>query len=297
MTIKRLLFRTALRTVEWVFLRRSPRKLYTSRINIRQHTDPRAIDVVTIAFNNPKIIALHNRYVGENLKGESVHHIVVDNSSKAEASKAIQHICEEMQVPYVRLHRNRMGWFGSSYSHAAALNWTYRQLLKPRAAYGFGFIDHDIFPVAPIDIASKLQAQPLYGARRQRGEKAWYLSAIMCFLRHDLCQGRKVDFMPVNVDGHYLDTGGGNWFSIYRHLDGERLHFVSERIENFREGDQRHQDQVELFDGDRWVHTINGSYWKHVAIEKETLLEALVGNYAQQVSEAEQTAGDIVTEA
>lgn len=285
MTIGRILFRLTLRVMERRFLRRSPSRLYTSRLDLTPVTSDRAVDVVTIAFNNERVIALHNRYVSHNLKGD-VTHIVVDNSSDKEASLRIRRQCETDGVAYVRLHRNSLGRFSGSYSHAAALNWTYRHVIMPRRAFAFGFIDHDIFPVTAIDIASLLERQPLYGAQRRRGD-AWYLSAIVCFLRRDLCEGRRVDFMPVRVDGVYLDSGGANWYSIYRHLDAQQLHFVSERMENFREGSDRHQDQVELFDDGRWVHTINGSYWKKIAIEKESLLEDLVLRYAAAIVPAD----------
>lgn len=282
MRLKRRIFLTALRVMERRFLRRTPDTLYCSNLSLDKVDDPESVDVITIAFNNAKVIALHNQYTAKYLTGH-ITHIVVDNSTDKRQSQAIREVCEASKVPYVRLHRNRMDIFSGSYSHAAALNWSYRHIIMPRQPYGFGFIDHDIFPITPIDIARKLSIQPLYGAQRKRNGM-WYLSAIMFFLRYELTDQKQVSFMPMTIDGTYLDTGGSNWSSIYSGLDEQNLHFVSERMESFREGENRHQDQVELFDDDRWVHTINGSYWKKIAVVKEDILEELVRQYERRLS-------------
>ena len=88
--------------------------------------------------------------------------------------------------------------------------------------------------------------------------------------------------MPVNYDNKtYLDTGGGNWPGIYAFMDMSKVHFCTERMENFREGENRHQDQLEFFD-DFWFHTINCSYWKKISISKENILPMLIRQYEEQ---------------
>ncbi|MBR3648449.1 MAG: hypothetical protein IKN59_08725 [Paludibacteraceae bacterium] len=64
--------------------------------------------------------------------------------------------------------------------------------------------------------------------------------------------------MPVTYNGTYLDSGGGNWPGIYSTLNKADMQFCTERMDNFEEGDNRHQDMVEIFD-ETWLHTINGS--------------------------------------
>lgn len=277
MSIKRLLFRFLLRGMEKCFLLHGLSSLYHSGISTDSVDNNSSVVVITIAFNNSKVIALHNGYVLKNLAG-NVTHIVVDNSTNMEESMRIREICENSHVGYIRLHKNRLGAFSGSYSHAAAVNWTYKHLICPMKPYAFGFIDHDIFPAKPVDIQSVICKQPVWGAQRQRGAY-WYLSAIISFFRLDFVKENGFDFMPVTYHGVYLDSGGGNWPYLYSKMNVDELSFMSVRMENFREGDNRHQDQIELFDDDRWVHTINGSYWKKIDVVKEDILSDLIRQY------------------
>lgn len=280
MGIKRFFFRMAVRTMESLFLRRRPSSLKSVFLNLDKVQEPDSVDVYTIAFNNAQVIELHNRYVAKYLKG-NVTHIVIDNSSDALQAEKICEVCKSTSTPYLRLHKNRMGIFSGSYSHAAAVNWTYRHIVLSRQPFGFGFIDHDIFPVVPIDIASILHDKPVYGAKRVRGE-AWYLSAIISFYRLDFLKDRRFDFMPITVNGAYLDSGGSNWNNIYSTVDESDINVVSERTEPFRDGTQRHQDLIELFDDDKWVHTINGSYWKTIDVVKEDFIPDIISRFEAQ---------------
>ena len=277
MTIKRIIFRIAVRGMERLFLCKRPCKLKSIFLSLDRIQEPDSIDVYTIAFNNSRVIELHNSYVSRYLKG-NVTHIVIDNSSDSAQAEKIHDVCLSSKTPYLRLHKNRMGVFSGSYSHAAAVNWTYRHLVMSRQPFGFGFIDHDIFPVAPLDIASILHVKPVYGAKRERGQ-AWYLSAIISFYRFDFVKDKAFDFMPTTVDGVYLDSGGSNWNNIYSHVNESDIKVVSERTEPFRDGNQRHQDLIELFDEDRWVHTINGSYWKTIDVVKEQFIPDIISRF------------------
>lgn len=277
MRIKRIIFRVAVRTMERLFLCRRPSSLRSVFLSLDKVQEPDSVDVYTIAFNNAQVIELHNRYVAKYLKG-NITHIVIDNSSDSGQAERIYKVCLSTNTPYLRLHKNRMGIFSGSYSHAAAVNWTYRHIVLSRQPFGFGFIDHDIFPVAPIDIASILHEKPVYGAKRVRGA-AWYLSAIISFYRLDYLNDKRFDFMPTTVDGVYLDSGGSNWNNIYSTVDESDINVVSERTEPFRDGNQRHQDLIELFDDDKWVHTINGSYWKSIDVVKEQFIPDIISRF------------------
>ena len=277
MTVRRIIFRVAVRVMEWLFLQRKLPSLYHRDLSVEKVKDSNHLDLITIAYHNPRVIELQNQYLAKYM-GNDVTHIVVDNSSDSVRAAEIKAVCEREGIGYVKLHRNRLNIFSGSYSHAAAVNWTFRHIIEPRNPFGFGIIDHDIFPVRPVDIVSILKSQPVYGAQRKRNG-FWYLSAIIGFFRTDFLKGRKFDFMPVTYDNTYLDSGGGNWSSLYSQLDENSLRFMSVKMENFREGTSRHQDHVELFDDGKWVHTINGSYWKRIDVIKEDILNELVSKY------------------
>lgn len=262
--------------MEFLFMLRDVKSLYHSNLNLSPVDEIESIDLVTIAFNNPKVIELQNHYIKKHLVG-NIHRIVVDNSSNTERSEQIKEICERDRIGYVRLHKNRMEIFGN-YNHGTAVNWTYRHIVKPRGAWGFGFIDHDIFPVQDINIAQILKKQPIYGAQRKWND-LWYLSAIISFFKTSFVEDKQFDFMPITINGTYLDTGGGNWLTMYKNMNENELKFMSNYTVNFKEGNDRYEDKIELFDDEKWVHTINGSYWKKVDVVKKNIMEDLLHKY------------------
>ena len=75
---------------------------------------------------------------------------------------------------------------------------------------------------------------------------------------------------------------GSNWSNIYSKADASDINIVTERTEPFREGTQRHQDLIELFDDDKWVHTINGSYWKTIDVVKEDFIPDIISRFESE---------------
>lgn len=264
MTPKRMLFRAIVRTLEAITMCLPTKKT----LNLMTGTDiPNRLDVITIAFNNCELIKLQHKFIQKNLK-DNYHQIIVDNSTNPEIREELFAFCKENNLTYVGLPKNLLNRVGPSYSHATALNYTYRHIIRERRPSVFGQIDHDLFPIAPVSIAEKLDNQPIYGPLRNYGEW-WYLSAIMSFFRYDYVKDKKVDFMPVTPNKVYLDSGGGNWYHIYSQMDRAQLHFPTECIEPLRMGGDRHGDSLEYFDDKRWLHTINGSCWKKINNENE----------------------------
>ena len=280
MTPKRMLFRAAVRSAEWLYLRRKPK----FACHMQQPPAEGGFDLYTVAFNNPRLLPLQERQLKKHF-GVPYTHIILDNSTDGTASGKIRDYCQQHGIPYVRLPQNPLNRFGSSYSHAAVMNWMCRNVISKRNPACWGVLDHDLFPVATVgaDILAVLDRQGFYGPQRKRNGM-WYLSAIMFFFRNDFLKGKHADFMPVTYGGTYLDSGGGNWPGLFSQVDDSRCAFCSEQIENFRGGGggNRHSDQVEIFDS-RWLHTINGSYWKKVD-SKEELLDGLISEYERKLS-------------
>ncbi len=283
MTIKRFFFRTVIRTLEAMNHHHSPKHCRNHNLELSPlPTGNEHLDLITVAFNNDTILKLHIVKVAQHITCPHTH-FIADNSTDMECSHRIEEYCREVGVPYIRLPKNRLGKIGPSYSHATALGWVYKYIVGSRKPHYFGFLDHDLFPLVDTDPTAILHSQPVYGPKRER-DKYWYLSAIMSFYDYSYTSSRKVDFMPVTYTGTYLDTGGGNWPSLLSTLDVSQLQFCKERLEKIgtEGGDNRHQDLVEIFD-ERWLHTINGSYWKKVAIKKENLLDDLIDRYSREL--------------
>lgn len=259
-----MIFRAWVRTLECLTLALKPKAI----CHLPLHPlNEKSLDIITIAFNNVELIQYQEQLLRKFIQ-DPYHHIVVDNSTDLKVREQLFHFCLENKIAYISLPKNFLNWVGGSYSHAAALNYVYKHIIAQRRPFAFGQIDHDLFPTRPISIINKLSKQPIYGPLRLR-DQWWYLSAIMSFFRYDFVKDKKVDFMPVTPDKIYLDSGGGNWYSLYSQLDRERIIFPNECIEPLRDGGDRHGDSLEFFDDKLWLHTINGSCWKKINNQSE----------------------------
>jgi len=146
-------------------------------------------------------------------------HLIADNSTDAEAADGIERVAVATGCAYLRLRPGpwREPEQGGR-SHALAMTWVWRNLLKPARPAAFGFIDHDIFPMRPTDPFAPLRDHAVAGQVRDRsgGHGRWYLWAGFCFFRFDAVQRRELNFSLDWAAG--LDTGGANWFSLYHRL-------------------------------------------------------------------------------
>lgn len=117
MTLRRLLFRTAVRFLEsLVMAAPSFRKLNLDKVA--------KVDICTVAFNNASLIKLQWEMLQKNIEGDFCY-AVLDNSSDKTISEKIEQFCSMEGIVYVKMPWNPLGIIGPSYSHAAALNFLY----------------------------------------------------------------------------------------------------------------------------------------------------------------------------
>ena len=269
MTIKRMLFRLWVRTLEFITLNNKPTamcNLSLSSINNDKHTD-----IITVAFNNLELIQYQTRLLRKFIQGPYCQ-VIVDNSTDKNIRVQLYQYCLDNNIAYVGMPKNLLNVVGGCYAHATALNYVYKHIIRKRKPYAFGCIDHDLFPTQFVSISDKLSNQPIYGLLRLRNNNYWYLSAILSFFRFDFVKDKKVDFMPVAPSKVYLDTGGGNWYSLYSRINMEKIFFPDVYIEKLYirgEEDDIHGNSFEFYDNKLWLHTINGSCWKKYRNESE----------------------------
>ncbi|HLJ57235.1 MAG TPA: hypothetical protein VKT77_19520 [Chthonomonadaceae bacterium] len=197
------------RLVDWAHMRRRARGGDPAAIRAAIH-GRRAM--VAIAFADPQAIEWQARLVRRYVEGAV--YVVADNSPEDAAAGEIETVCARYGVPYLRLPRNP--WQEPSRSHGIALNWMWRNVIRPGRPEAFGFLDDDLFPTAPDDPFGRLASQDFYGMIRSAGQR-WFLWAGFCFYRFDRVAARPLDFGQDWFKG--LDTGGGNWRVLYRHVE------------------------------------------------------------------------------
>lgn len=232
--------------------------------------EQRVVDLVSIACNNERVIAHQIRLVKKYFR-DPHHHLIADNSSAPAAQEQICTLCRQQGVSYLRLPPDpHLGQSGSD-SHGRAMNWVWEQVLRPRGADFFGFLDHDIYPIRETSLMARLHAQPFWGHLQERGER-WYLWPGLCFFARSAVAGRRLNFLPIPG----LDTGGGNWPVLYANRATTGFEFPVRELRPLREGDCIQADCYEML-GD-WLHTYNASGWMKVP-PKEHLIDELLARY------------------
>jgi hypothetical protein len=203
--------------------------------------------VATVAFNRPDMVEWQIHLVRKYL-AEHHGYIVFDNSSDSRKRADLRRLCARENVPYVSLPRLVLG--RNSFSHAAAMNWIAKHFVASHQPAVFGFIDHDIFPMATFSVREKIAGKRVYGLRYSHGN-AWYLWAGFCFFSKVPVAGLNFDPVPHG----YLDTGGANWDRLYRDLGPEDANFA-ERSEIDTTENGRNFESI-----DGWLHAGNAGNW------------------------------------
>lgn len=224
------------------------------------------LDLATVSFNSALVVHHQAKLLRKYLR-DNYTYTVFDNSPPGPHRQDIRALCADEGVSYVELPDTPFAGRPSMH-HGAALNWVCRRYFAARSAPYAGFLDHDVFPCRATSLVERLQEAAMFGRIDERGER-WYLWPGFCFFARAHVKLDRLDFLP--VEG--LDTGGGNWRTLYRGLDRARVPSVEATLESLRPGDDKQADMVERM-GD-WIHTINASEWKD-ARGKMSLVEKLL---------------------
>lgn len=215
--------------------------------------------LTVVAFNNLEIIKIQHYYLKKFLK-DSFDYVVADNSSKKDISEKIKDFCSANKISYVKIPCNPLTNVRASGSHGVALNWCYKNLIQKYKPKYFGFLDHDIFPLKEVSIIDKLKGN-FYGAIRSKKDPYWYMWPGFSFFKYLEVKKYYFNFFPYHAgkDGSiFLDTGGSNYFSIFKKIGKESIRTAESKLINlitekeFIKGEDSSQT-FEIIDGG-WLH-------------------------------------------
>jgi hypothetical protein len=211
------------------------------------HAHLRGRDIaIVIAFQQPWPLDWLLASAKTHLPGTTV--VVLDNSRDAAKAAEVRAVCAAHAAPYLALppyttrHVNR--------SHGMAMSWAYHRVVAALAPRNFGFLDHDLIPVGPVDFVRRLADQPAYGLLNAGRFTFWSIWAGYCLYRYAHVQGRPLNFLYDFSRG--LDTGGRNWDPLYSAMDRQALRFAPQVFTDVRLPNG-HVRKVEVVDG-CWVH-------------------------------------------
>ena len=169
--------------------------------------DPKKLFVITVAWNDAEMIALHHRALTKYLQDEYAY-FVIDNSTDAAMADRTKEYCLQNRISYVRLPKNP-GPDGSLH-HGLALNWAYRHIILRYRPATFAIIDPDLFPTQDVRLGDYLDRGDAWGILTERRSwlTLWRLRSYLwiglaCFHLSSF-RKRESNFLP----GLGVDTGG-----------------------------------------------------------------------------------------
>ncbi|MBN9009587.1 MAG: hypothetical protein J0H63_05420 [Rhizobiales bacterium] len=221
--------------------------------------------MVTIAFEQAWLIGHFLDHLARHMPGVPV--IVADNSRTGSGSREIAAACLAGGGSYLKLPSNPIR--NINRSHGNALNWVWRNIVRPLQPRVFGFLDHDIFPLAPVDVDALLGEQDFYGQKMDKG-RGWAVWAGYSFYRFAALADRRLDFNP-DMDRR-LVAGGRNYGPLYRHYDPATLRFAKREFRAF-EDPALGSVVTERIDG--WVH-FGGVSYQEQKMRSRKYLESLI---------------------
>lgn len=243
------------------------------------------IDLITVSFNNPIIIDYQIKLFRKYLQG-SFCHIVCDNSNMEERAKQIREVCVKNNITYIHCEPKKIP-HGFADSHGIALNWIYYSVIQKRKN-NFAFLDHDIFPIKPLNIESYLEKTELAG-RVYEQSGIWYLWPGFSFFRYELLKDIKTNFRRHRKWNIFkvpiVDTGSANWYPLYSKYDKEkvnRVHFAGWNIVDNKpttkeeaQGSFIQEKLVDYSIDKTWFHSICGAEWRDVKGKNKIIYKML----------------------
>ena len=224
--------------------------------------------VFSIAFN--KSVCVEVMIESWKLHARNTDLVIVDNSSKPQAREEIEALCAINNLPYIGLPKNPE--WNQNRSHALSMNWVYYNLVLNWKPQFFGYLDHDCFPFALFDLSETMEKFDLFGNKRfpkSRKFNQWNLWAGFCFYR--LCRIQKININFTHSIELNLDTGGGNYNSLYRYIrDWEVIFAERKDVPN-----EELFAQMSYILDNRFLHIGGASHRAHKTFDSKSVLLCL----------------------
>lgn len=229
-------------------------------------------------------------------KDDDVQIIFIDNNFGRfpEVSDKIKEVCNRYGFLRAENNDKLCSWVqdeldagrgDSSDKLGQTLNLICNLALKRETDY-FGFLDQDCFAYKPFSLKEYLDRLGAYGKvvptnpeshHNFNGEWIWNLHVVANFyktefLRAAISEGRDISFLPGSwgpqhqKPGLLLDTGGMNWWSLWRY-EKDRMKYVLPEEHYFYyddltlldpDGTHPTRTLYEIID-DKWIHMVHGA--------------------------------------
>jgi hypothetical protein len=233
-----------------------------------------------IAFEQPQVLEWLFQLAQKNLSGAQL--MVFDNSRRAHLSAEIERVCQRYDIPYLALPNNPTRHVNRS--HGMAMTWVYYRIIKKIQPKYFGYIDHDLLPIEPVDINESLNMKNgFYGLLRKKAGY-WNLWAGYAFYSYEAIKDLPMNWL---YDfSRLLDTGGRNWNCLYSKLEISQAEADLAKDIFYEATLQEYQAQIQVIDR-HWLHIggvgYNNNFAKKEEIFTQIVSELLAGKSPEAV--------------
>jgi hypothetical protein len=131
-----------------------------------------------------------------------------------------------------------------------AMTWVFHRIIKKIQPNWFGFLDHDMYPVRPVNVESLIPVNQLTYGLLNDAPRYWNLWAGYCFFKYTHVSGLPLNFLYDFSRG--IDTGGRNWPYLYAFMNKSLQQFATVSYESlkFRSNSS---GNIQLIDN-AWIH-------------------------------------------
>jgi hypothetical protein len=199
-----------------------------------------------VAFSQPWVLDFSLKMAARHLQDATV--LVFDNSRELSDRADIARVCRERGALHLALppnstrHANR--------SHGNAMTWIFHNVTRHIQPAVVGFLDHDMIPIEPVQLAERIGTQPFYG-RAIVSQWAWSLWAGYSLYNFPAVKDLPLNFLYDFSRG--LDTGGRNWNCLYSKYSRDQLRFAEFDRHNFVDAEANILRKLRFVDK-RWIH-------------------------------------------
>lgn len=218
--------------------------------------------IFSFVFNRPDILEYQINSIRKFLIGEYEINIVYDTRDN-EYYDQFEEICKNNDVNFY-LHQSEPGQTPSFYN-AQVIGWIYEnKIFEDDEENLVIFLDHDMFLIDNFDPCSEIGDYDVFGCLQTR-KNVKYVWPGLCGFKKSSVKDIEFDFYPKNVDGQFLDTGGGT----YSLLMNENIKFLDTGVEypdeycgvNLKDNSITSGYNYELHFNGKFLHFRNACNW------------------------------------
>lgn len=161
--------------------------------------------VATYAYQRSDFIPMQRDCLKKYLV-EPFEYVVFNNTPDGQSASNVESVCSQNNIRCVRV-ADRNGSIGSG-SHAAALNWSFRNIILPEKCDYLILIDFDMFLMSSFSIESFLADSDMSGVQQSNGVTTYYWPGMLILRISALPNVETIDFSCGVIDGVQIDSGG-----------------------------------------------------------------------------------------